>query len=142
MLSRYFHHVDSLIIQRIDATEESREERFRKLKPTILNARNGTGVYLLDVTKEMIKAKTRRYPGPVHSETRNEVPQESSVEPADINARKAGNTKDDYRTLKEQSGRNRKGSKFCIVLTGGGLIKCGTDPVSSRRELRRDSLEK
>lgn len=35
VLSRYFYHVDSLVVQRIDATEESREERFRKLKPTI-----------------------------------------------------------------------------------------------------------
>lgn len=84
----------------------------------------------------------------VHSETRTKVPQESPVEPAespvepaDINEGKAENTKDDYRTLEEQSGRNRKGWKFFIVWTGGGLITCGTDPVSNRRETRLDSLE-
>lgn len=120
------------VVQRIDATEE----RFRTLKTTISKPPNGTGVYLLHVRKAIIKAKTRRYPGPGHSETGNEAPQGT----ADINAGKAENTKDDYRTLKEQSGRDRKAWKFFRVSTGGGLVQRSTDPVSNRREIRLDSF--
>lgn len=108
----------------------STEESFRTLKPTIFKP------------PQWHRCVSALWPGPVHSETRNEVPQESSVEPADINAGKAENTNDDYRTVEEQSGRNRKGWKFFIVWTGGGLIKCGTDPVSNRREIRLDSRER
>lgn len=68
-------------------------------------------------------------------------PETSSVEPADVKAGKAENTKDDYLTLKEQSGRNRKGLEVFYIMDWRWFNQCGTDPVSNRRETRLDSPE-